>query len=58
MRRSTVLLLAVAAILTIGADECPLARDTIIMVETTEPGIVEDGLCSLAEAITTTTPKR
>ena len=51
MRRSTVLLLAVAAILTIGADECPPPPDNIINVETTEPGIVEDGLCSLAEAI-------
>ena len=53
MRRSTVCLLAVAAILTIGADECPPPPDNIINVETTEPGIVEDGLCSLAEAITT-----
>lgn len=51
MRRSSIWLLAVVAFLTIGADECPPPPDNIINVETTEPGIVEDGLCSLAEAI-------
>jgi len=51
MRRSTVFLLAAVALLTVGADECPPPGYNIITVETTEPGIVEDGLCSLAEAI-------